>query len=72
MTIWRYLVCWISKATREQAHARALALTQIQKHARISPRARTRTHRHAKYAILTVFLRQQWCIPCLLLIFQRI
>ena len=36
MTTRRRVACWISKATLEQAHARALASTHTQKHAIIT------------------------------------
>ena len=41
ITIWQLIVCWISKATRAQAHARARAPTHI--HVLTHPRARTYT-----------------------------
>jgi hypothetical protein len=50
MTIWRRVACSISKATRAQAHTRALAPT----HQPIY------THT-TKCLIFITFLRQQWC-----------
>ena len=53
MTIWRRAACWISKATYEQAYARARAPTH--KH------VRTHAHTHTqKYVIVFAFPRQQW------------
>jgi hypothetical protein len=44
-TIWRVRVaCWISKATRPQAHARAHTLTPTQKHARTRVHLPVRVH----------------------------
>jgi hypothetical protein len=41
MTIWRHVACWISKATRTQAHARARASAHIH----VRTHALTHTHR---------------------------
>ena len=35
MTIWQHSVCWISKATRAQGHARARAPTTTHTHTEI-------------------------------------
>jgi hypothetical protein len=53
MTISRRVVCWISKDSRAQAHARATTPTaSTHKHApnrgHASERARARTHTHAR------------------------
>ena len=49
IAVWRRIACWISKATRAQAHDRARTPTQTLAHAR-----------HAqKYVILIAFPGQQ-------------
>jgi hypothetical protein len=58
MTIWRRVACWLSKATRSQAHAHAPAPTSS--HALAHTRALvTHIHTHT-YVLLTAFPWQQW------------
>jgi hypothetical protein len=58
MTIWRFVACCFSKATRAQAHTRARALTTTYTD---RPDARARTHTDTrKYVIPSVFPQQQW------------
>jgi hypothetical protein len=61
MTICRRVTCWISKATRVQAHASAREPTPIHiwkhAHARTHPHAGTHTQKHV---ILTAFPRQRY------------
>jgi hypothetical protein len=51
----RVTVCWISKATRARAYARARAPTQAYTSTRSPTHARTQ-----KYVILFAFPLQQW------------
>ena len=44
MTIWRRVECWISKATRAQAHVPSRAHTHTQARARMNTHAQTHTH----------------------------
>jgi hypothetical protein len=46
MTIWRLVICWISKATCAQAHVLAFALTHIHTHTTYA-RPHARTHENA-------------------------
>jgi hypothetical protein len=61
MTIWRRVACWISKATRVQAHSRARAPTHIYIRMHMRTHAPTRAHIYTQpYVILTVFPQQHW------------
>ena len=52
MAMWRRFACWISKATRSQAHASARAPK--------STHAQARTHTYTeKYVRLIAFLQQK-------------
>jgi hypothetical protein len=65
-TIWRMRVaCWISEATRSQAHARALhSHPRTRTHRHVLNRART----HKKYVILIAFPIQQLRRECALML----
>jgi hypothetical protein len=62
MKIWRRVTCWITKATRVQAHASARAIippaAPTRTHAHI--RAREHTHTHREICNTYCFPRQQW------------
>ena len=51
MAIWRRIACWISNATRPQAHTSARAPTPTQTHTR----TRTRSPHTQKYVILLFY-----------------
>ena len=60
VAIWRLLVCWISKATREQAHASPLhAHPHTHAHVRTHPCVPRHTHTQ-EYVILIAFRLQKW------------
>ena len=63
MTIWQRVLCWISRATREQAHTPSRTPTPTHAHTHMlavtCTRARTYTHTD-QYIILIAFPQQQW------------